>query len=236
MIGRSPYRALEKALGYRFRRRGHLETALTHRSFRFENGDQPADNQRLEFLGDAALGLVAASHFFAAHPDAEEGLLTRIRSRLTNSQALAQIAGALDLGAHLRLGRGEQQCGGHQRGSTLGDALEAVLGAAYLDGGLKAVEKIFRQLFLPAMERLAQDLRHDNPKGTLQEYAQRTWRLSPRYVLLREEGPAHARVFTVEVCLPGEVRGEGRGSSKQLAEMAAAAEALSRLPAVSYRP
>ena len=222
---RNPYRQLEKNIGYRLRRTRHLETALTHRSYRYESPEIDGDNQRLEFLGDAALGLTAAAHLFAKFPDCEEGDLTRMRSRITNTKKLAHVAEAVGLGAFIRLGRGEQQSGGHLRASTLGDALEAVIGAAYVDGGMKAVTRIFDKLFVPALE--AMDVEHwrDNPKGSLQEFAQRRWKLSPRYHILREEGPAHSRHFVVEVLINGKTLGTGEGSSKREAEMAAALEA-----------
>lgn len=228
---RNPYRELEKKLGYRFRRRRHLEAALTHRSYRYEAPDITVDNQRLEFLGDAALGLVAGAQLFERFPDCEEGDLTRMRSRLTNTKTLARIASSIQLGEHLLLGRGEQQSGGHKRTSNLGDALEAVLGAAYLDGGVKAVSRIFDKLFGGEIEATGADRWQDNPKGALQEVSQRTWRTSPRYHLVKEEGPAHARHFTVEVVISGNVLATGHGTSKRDAETDAATQALHRIQA-----
>ena len=226
---RNPYLALEKALGYRFKKKHHLEMALTHRSFRFENPETAFDNQRLEFLGDAALGLVSAASLYLAHPEAEEGELTRLRSRLTNSRILAAVAAVIGLGDFLRLGRGELQTGGKDRTSTLCDALEAVLGGAYLDGGLKAVQKIFDQLIQPEMDRFMREVGHDNPKGALQEYAQQQLKLSPRYVLVHEEGPAHERRFTVEVLVNERRLGIGHGPSKREAEFQAAEAALKEI-------
>jgi ribonuclease-3 len=226
---KNPYRSLEKALGYRFRRKHYLEAALTHRSFRFERTGVEMDNQRLEFLGDAALGLIAAAHFYHRHPDLQEGDLTRWRSRITSRDALARIAGRIELGAHLRLGFGELKSGGHQRPSNLSDALEAVLGAAFLDGHMKAVEKIFNTLFVPDAESLLEEPAMDNPKGALQELAQRSLKISPRYRTISEEGPAHSRQFKVEVLIDGQVAGRGEGQSKQQAEIRAAREALERI-------
>jgi ribonuclease III len=226
---KNPYKALERTLGYRFRRRHRLETALTHRSFRFEAEEPTADNQRLEFLGDAALGLVTASHLYELFPDLQEGDLTRIRSRLTNSKTLARLAVRLDLGSFLRLGRGEVQSGGHRRSSTLGDALESVIGAAFVDGGLRAVEKIFKKLFLAELQIRSRDHWQDNPKGGLQELAQHRWRAGPRYRTVREEGPPHSKVFTVEVSVNGQVLGTGVGASKRDAETEAARQALEQI-------
>jgi ribonuclease III len=222
---KNPYRSLEKALGYRFRRRRHLETALTHGSFVHEAGQEGGDNQRLEFLGDAALGLVAAHQLYEANPDLQEGDLTRLRSRLASTRALGVVAAHLGLGPLLRLGKGEDMSGGQHRLSNLCDALEAVIGAAYLDGGLKAVQKIFRKLFLPLLDTAEQDVA-DNPKGLLQEWSQRNGLGIPRYVVVREEGPAHARVYTIEARVGDRVMGVGKGTNKRSAEQDAAFDAV----------
>lgn len=223
---KNPYKDLEKKLGYRFRKRRHLEIALTHRSFRYEKDHIEADNQRLEFLGDAALGLVAGAYLFGAFPDLQEGDLTRIRSRLTNAKSLANIALSIDLGSHIRLGRGEQQSGGHERTSNLGDALEAVIGAAFLDGGMRAVERMFKKLFVSEIDPEAYDRWQDNPKGALQELAQQQFKTSPRYRTVGEKGPAHSRVFTVEVLIEDKPIARGSGTNKREAESQAAMEAL----------
>ena len=227
---RSPYRELEKALGYRFRRRALLEMALTHPSFRHETRGADADNQRLEFLGDAVLGLVVANHLFATHDTADEGALTELRSSLTNTRALARLAQGIELGRHLRLGHGEQQSGGAHRTTTLADALEAVLGAAFCDGGLKAVQKIFRHLFQPLFEKPVQAWT-ENPKGALQELFQKTWKSNPVYRVTREAGPAHDRLYTMDVLRGHEVIGTGTGANKRTAEIEAARCALERLRA-----
>jgi ribonuclease-3 len=223
---RNPYRPLEKKLGYRFSRRRHLETALTHRSFRFESTDIESDNQRLEFLGDAALGLLAGAYLFEKFPDFQEGDMTRVRSQLTNTKTLARIAASIDLGLFLRLGRGEQQSGGQHRSSNLSDCLEAVIGGAFVDGGLKAVKKIFHKLFAPEVESAVHDIWGENPKGALQEISQRRWKASPRYRTIKEEGPAHERMFTVEALVNGQVVGTGQGLNKREAEMEAARQAM----------
>jgi len=225
---RSPYRELERALGYRFRHRDLLELALTHPSYRHEAQGADADNQRLEFLGDAVLGLIVADHLYAAHAGADEGALTKLRSSLTNTRALARLAQGLDLGRHLRLGHGEVQSGGAHRGSTLADALEAILGAAFRDGGLRAVQKIFRHLFPPLLAAPAQAWT-ENPKGALQELFQEAWKANPEYCVTQESGPAHARTYTVEVRRGDKVLGVGAGASKRTAEMEAARRALDAL-------
>ena len=178
MISRSPYRPLEKILGYRFRDRSLLEAALTHPSWRHEKGESAraeADNQRLEFLGDAALGLVAAHSLFTTHPDAAEGDLTRLRAQLVSTKNLAQVARQLGLGPWLRLGKGEENNGGRDRDSNLADVVEALLGAAFLDGGLKAASPLFAHWFLSdAPPQLGEGSDHENAKGALQEKLQQS--------------------------------------------------------------
>jgi ribonuclease-3 len=222
---RSPYRQLNKALGYRIKR-SRLEQALTHPSFSHEQNGGTPDNQRLEFLGDAALGLAAAEALYERHPDAPEGDLTRLRSLVTSTKGLARIASRIQLGVYLRLGRGELNSGGRERPSILADALEAVLGAAYLDGGMRAVRRIFRHLFLADLPTSGGHGWTENPKGRLQEWAQGQGAGNPRYVVVHEEGPPHQRQYTVEARLQDKVIGVGRGSNKRDAETAAAAKAL----------
>jgi len=231
LFEKNPYRLLERELGYRFRSKARLEAAFLHRSFRFENGeDTGLDNQRLEFLGDAVLGLVAAAYLFRRFPGQDEGDLTAARSRLTSGAALARLAKRIDLGAWLKLGKGEERTGGRARASNLADALEAVLGAAFEDGGLKAVEAIFHRLFVPPLASDAVAEGDENPKGRLQQLCQQRWKLSPVYTVQAEEGPLHAREFRVAVTAGKRVLGRGHGRSKRAAETAAAREALARPP------
>jgi ribonuclease-3 len=203
-----------------------METALTHRSFRFESTDIESDNQRLEFLGDAALGLLTGAYLYEKFPDFQEGELTRVRSQLTNTKTLARIAASINLGAFMRLGRGEQLSGGQRRCSNLSDCLEAVIGGAFVDGGLKAVKKIFQKLFAPEVESAVHDIWGENPKGALQEVAQRRWKTGPRYRTIKEEGPAHHKIFTVEATINGQIIGTGHGLNKRAAEMEAARLAM----------
>ena len=181
------YRVLEKRIGYRFRSRELLLAALTHRSYRFENDPDGCDNQRLEFLGDAAIGFVAAAYLYKRHPDREEGPLTTFRSRVASGKALAEVASEIGLGDFLRMGRGEENSGGRKRPSTLADALEAVIGAAYLDGKLRAVRRIFRALFIRRLREMETDQWASNPKGRLQELGQRMWKTGPRYRLVDQQ-------------------------------------------------
>jgi len=227
-LGRTnPYRRLEKRIGYRFKKRALLEMALTHRSFRFESEGVDVDNQRLEFLGDAVLGFLAADDLYRRYRD--EGHLTTMRSQATSGKALAQIASELELGAFLHIGRGEEQSGGRDRESNLADALESLLGAAFVDGGLRAASKVFAAVFEPVLDAQQGDPWAGNPKGKLQEICQGRWKSSPQYRLVKETGPSHDRVFTSEVRLGKHVHGHGRGASKQDSEKAAAADALRHL-------
>lgn len=227
---RNPYRALEKSLGYSFRKKSLLAKALLHRSLRFERRGKGEDNQRLEFLGDAALALVAGDYLFRNFPDLQEGEMTMLRSRLSSGKALAQIGQSIQLGDWLQLGKGERQSGGHRRPSNIADALEAVIGAAYLDGGVKAVARIFAKIFLFLLDGVeSADALKDNPKGYLQEIIQRRWKKNPHYRLARVSGPAHARIFFVEAEVNGVVAGSGQGVSKRDAEQTAAQDALNRM-------
>ncbi|MDI6775016.1 MAG: ribonuclease III [Verrucomicrobiota bacterium] len=216
-------------IGYRFRKRAYLEMALMHRSFRFENETIGMDNQRLEFLGDAVLGFVAAEHLFARFREMEEGGLTALRSRMTSGKMLARLAREIRLGEHIKIGKGEEKTGGRARSSNLEDALESIIGAAYLDGGMKAARKIFDRLFVPHTAGLNEDVWAGNPKGELQEYAQRVWRRSPQYRIATREGPPHAVVFTAEVTVTERLRGLGKGRNKQEAEVEAAKHLLDHM-------
>ena len=221
---------LETRLGHAFARPERLAAALTHRSHSAETG-QPelAESQRMEFLGDAVLGAVAAEWLVAHRSDWREGTLTKVRSRLTNAAALARVARRLALGDFLRLGRGEERSGGREKGALLADALEAVLGALWLDAGPDPVRAVFAHWFSDEIAAALAAGGDDNPKGELQERMQREQKDGPRYEIVAESGPPHERHFKVAVHL-GEARiGDGEGASKREAEMQAARNALEGL-------
>ncbi len=224
---------LERALGYTFRDKGLLELALTAPSCRGERqGDALADNQRLEFLGDAVVGLLAAGLVYARYTDETEGGLSVRRSHLTSGRALARVARRIGLGAFLRLGRADEQGGGRDKDKPLVDALEALFGAAWCDGGLPAAERIFATLLgeLDAADEAGDTQWQDNPKGRLQELAQRhAWPDSPRYETVGVEGPAHAPHYTVRACVAGGAEAYGAGTTKRAAEAEAASRLLERL-------
>ena len=224
---------LEKRLGYKFRRQELLRQALMHRSYRFENDGVEKDNQRLEFLGDAVLGLMMADYLFKTYRDMDEGKMTSLRSQITSRKGLARIAGELGLGKFILLGKGEEGSGGRKRASSLEDALESVIGATYLDGGMKAVKRLFKTVFVPEVESLSGDVWEHNPKGKLQEYAQQKWKSGPVYHLVRRDGPAHASRCTTKVVLPDGSEGFGEGQSKQASERQAAIQVLGLLDGFS---
>ncbi|MDP6849020.1 MAG: ribonuclease III [Kiritimatiellia bacterium] len=226
---RNPYGELEKRLGYKFKDRSLLEMALTHRSFRYERTDVAVDNQRLEFLGDAVLDLVLAEYLYSKFSEEDEGFLTSFRSRIASGRSLAKYGRDLGLGEFIKIGRGEEVSGGRQRPSNMADALESIIGAVYLDRGLKGVQRLFNTVFAPACRDIAGDAWSDNPKGRLQEYTQRNWKSSPEYRLTSSDGPPHARVFTVEAMLPDGASSSASESSKQKAEAAAAKKLLAVL-------
>ncbi|NCC51636.1 MAG: ribonuclease III [Spartobacteria bacterium] len=223
------YQELETFIGYAFKNPDHLACALTHRSYRYEYNEIETDNQRLEFLGDAVLGLLAADYLYTNFPDMQEGQLTRIRSSLANGRTLAKLGERWKLGDFLLLGKGELQSGGNSRPSNLTDCLEAVLGAIYLDGGMEKVREIFMRHFVPELDSILKASWTVNPKGALQELAQGRWKVGPKYRIVREVGPPHAKLFTSEVSIDGVVQGTGTGHSKQISEIFAAQEAMEKL-------
>jgi ribonuclease-3 len=220
---------LEALLGHRFGRRELLETALTHPSFSSEQADA-RHYQRLEFLGDAVLGLVLAETLFLELPDEREGVLTRYRAMLASGGQLSDLASDLGLGRFLRMGEAEASMGGRGRASILEDAFEALIGALYLDGGMAVARAFILSAYGDIRARVGRVVAGHNPKGKLQELLQPVHGNDAiRYLLVEEAGPDHCKAFTVEVSINGEVLGHGSGASKKAAEEAAAREALERL-------
>ena len=219
--------ALEARAGFTFHNIELLREALTHPSYANEHPDDPTPtNERLEFLGDATLGLIVAEHLYARFPEVQEGRLTEWRSQLVCGPTLSRVADdALELGPWLRLGRGEEHTGGREREGNLERAYEAIVGAVYLDAGLEAARGFVARTLADDIEALTRDPDILNPKGALQQIAQDRFG-RPEYVLLAADGPEHERQFNVEVRIAGVPLGRGGGSSKQEAEKAAAREAL----------
>jgi len=219
-----PLDALEAALGHRFRDRRLLEEALTHASSQPLTGGRAAHCERLEFLGDAVLGLVVSELLMEANPDQPEGWLTRSRAAAVNRDALASRARALGLSRWIRLGRGERRQGGAEKPSILADIFEAVLGAIYLDGGLVPVRALLERSLPLAAAELGSAA--PDAKTRLQELLQGRGLGTPQYHTTETRGPAHALEFSVEVRLGERVLGLGTGTSKRAAEQAAARRAL----------
>ena len=218
---------LERRLSYVFGRPELLSEALSHRSYVFERTSESlADNERLEFLGDAVLELAITALLHRLHPQASEGRLTRLRAHLVNEQTLSILARETGLGRFLKLGRGEAASGGADKPSLLSDALEAVLGAVFLDGGFDAACRVVRRLWGPLLEEDGPGAAHKDHKTRLQELLQEQEGLTPTYALTGSEGPDHERTFQVEVRVRDRVMGAGEGRSKKEAEQEAARVAL----------
>jgi ribonuclease-3 len=211
----------------RFRDAGLHRSSLSHRSYAFEQGSSD-NNERLEFLGDAVLGLVVTDLAFNRFPDMPEGELAKLRAATVNMLTLADIARELGLGEELLLGKGEELSGGRDKTSILADAMEAVLGAVYLDRGLGAARDLIERLFWPRMAAYARGEGERDYKTSLQELAAQEVGSVPQY-RVREQGPDHAKEFTATVLVAGSEYGTGEGRSKKEAEQQAAREAYARL-------
>jgi ribonuclease-3 len=219
---------LEERLRYRFRQPRLLEAALTHTSWANEQGVGD-DYERLEFLGDAILGAVAASWLYDRRPDLDEGELSKLKSYVVSESVLAEHAEHLGLGEYLRLGVGESRSGGREKRSLLADAMEAILGAVYQDGGLEAARGVALQLLESALGERVEISELRDPKTALQEAAQARGGSLPEYRHVAEEGPDHKKRFHVECWVDGLFLGEGDGSTKKQAEQRAARVALAAL-------
>ena len=230
IFGRRPATSLEKSLGHRFKRADLLELALTHRSWANEQGI-PEHYERLEFLGDAVLGMVTAEWLYQSHPELPEGELSKRKAQLVSRPSLAHHAEKIGLGPALRIGVGEDRSGGRTKASLLADSMEAVFGAVYLDGGIEAARDVILPMLEETGEEPAQLLAAD-AKTQLQEVTQALGLDLPEYRLTGAAGPDHSKVFTVECWVGGELAGHGEGPSKKMAEQKAAAEALAQIPSL----
>lgn len=220
-------KALQKRIHYRFRSLDLLDHGLKHRSFAHENLEAGSeDNERLEFLGDAVLDLVVSHLIMERHPDYSEGDLSRLRAAVVNELRLARIAKELDLGEYLLLGKGEEASKGREKNSILAASLEAVLAAVYLDGGFKKSFKVISELFSPYLEIAEKEGFYHDFKTKLQEVSQEALKSTPRYLLTKEFGPDHDKVFGVKVVIKEKVAGVGAGKSKKEAEQRAAQRTL----------
>ncbi|MFH1278880.1 MAG: ribonuclease III [Candidatus Eisenbacteria bacterium] len=224
---RQTLRQLEQKLGVRFKDLGLLNQALVHRSFL--NGkvaNRITSNERMEFLGDSVLGLVVNEFLYKRHPEENEGNLTKIKSLVVSRQILAQKAEETGLGRFLLLSSSESEAGGRQRTSIIADALEAVIGAIYLDQGLPASRRFISEIILEGMDEITENEDHVNYKSLLQEKVQSERKMHPVYRIRKEKGPDHEKTFQVDVSVGGRVVGHGEGRTKKEAEQAAARAAV----------
>ncbi len=221
---------LEVKLGHTFEDPSLLANALVHRShIHVSQAARIESNERLEFLGDAVLGVVVNAYLYERFPEASEGDLTKMKSLLVCGSRLSEVAAQLDLGSHVQMSRAEAATGGRHRSSILADTTEALIGAIYLDGGLEAAEAMINRCLLVQCDQVLARRGLDNYKSRLQEMVQARYKSPPRYRVLSAEGPDHARVFTVCVTFNGTALGQGEGPNKKTAEQVAAHSALERL-------
>jgi ribonuclease III len=230
-------KTLQKKFHYRFRKLELLDQGLRHKSFAHEDHDSEyLDNERMEFLGDAVLDLVVGHLLMERHPDYTEGDLSKMRASAVNTNRLSQMARDLSLGEYLLLGKGEEMTQGREKNSILAGSLEAVMAAVYLDGGFKKAFKVLSTLFSPYLEAEEKETVQLDFKTKLQEVSQEAFRATPRYLLAKEFGPAHDKVFGVKVVIGKKVAGFASGKSKKEAEQQAARKTLEKLQDRSKRP
>jgi len=227
--GSSQLSPLFRTISYRFRNMVLIRQALTHRSFFSGETEGGETNERLEFLGDAVLGLVVTDELYHRFPHKNEGELTKIKAYLVSREMLAKGAKEIDLGKYILLGHGEEISGGRHRKSILSNAYEALLGAIYLDGGLQKIRSFICKHILKDVDNLISGRFDHNYKSQLLEYIQGKGGESPEYIVVEEKGPDHEKEFTVEVRVNGKVLGKGKGYNKKSAEQQAAHEAMKNL-------
>ena len=220
---------LEDSLGYRFRDKNIFLEALTHKSFFHENPDKAdAYNERLEFLGDSVLGFVIVEYLFLSDYKLTESVMAKTKSYLVKESVLSEIANEISLGKYLRLGKGEEVTGGRTKRSLLADAVEALLGAVYIDGGYEKARSLIVRLFKEKIDTIMRSGEFHDFKTELQEKTQLLFSTIPEYKIIRQEGAEHKKLFTIEVYIEGERYGDGTGKSKKEAETLAAKEALQK--------
>lgn len=221
---------LENSLGYCFKDKKIFLEALTHKSFFHENPDKAvAYNERLEFLGDSVLGFAIVEYLFLSDYKLTESVMAKTKSYLVKESVLSEIANAIFLGKYLRLGKGEEVTGGRTKRSLLADAVEALLGAVYIDGGYEKARSLIIRLFKEKIDTIIRSGEFHDFKTELQEKTQLLFSAIPEYKIIRQEGAEHKKLFTIEVYIEGERYGDGIGKSKKEAETLAAKEALQKL-------
>ena len=212
----------EKLSGIRFRRSELLNLAFCHRSYANEQSNAIGNNEKLEFLGDSILGLVIAEYLYTSLPDKNEGDLAKIKSFVVSEHSLSDVAKKLSIDTFLLLGKGEDYSGGREKKTLLADAFEAVLGAIYLEAGLKGAKRFIMRFLQPEIKKVLEDKHHKDYKTLLQEHVQKIYKAYPKYQLIKKTGPDHAKIFWMEVVVQGETYGPGEGKNKKEAEQKAA--------------
>ncbi len=230
-ISGSTHSELEKTLGYRFQNPSHLTMALSHRSYvnSVRSQPRPESFERLEFLGDSVLNFIVTDYLYREYPENEEGRMSKMKSLVVSSRVLSLCAEQWNLGEHILLSRSEEKSGGRTRPSILADAYEAVVGAAYLDGGIPAATRLVYNSLMRILDEVLVDEDLVNYKSKLLEYTQACGMGAPSYEVLEESGPEHRKIFSIGVFAQGREWGKGEGNSKKSAEQAAARLALSHL-------
>jgi ribonuclease-3 len=225
----SDWDSLYRTVAYSFKDETVLMNAMTHRSYLHDDMERWASNERLEFLGDAVLGMLVTETLFKKYPQGSEGELTKAKSFIVSRSMLAKRAQEINLGRFLYMGNGEDRSGGRQRKSILSDAFEALIGAIYIDGGLEAARRFVKKFVLQNVNQYFQSEYHQNFKSWLLEYAQARGDAVPKYKVLKETGPDHQKVFTIIVTINGKTMGKGKGFTKKSAEQNAAKHAIEKL-------
>ena len=219
----------QKQAKIRFKSLELLNLAFSHRSFANEQGGAVDDNEKLEFFGDSVLGLVVSEYLLEVMPDRTEGDMAKVKSFVVSEDSLEGIARALRLDNFILIGRGEEYSGGRSKKTLLADALEAIIGAYYLDSGFKAAHEFVKRLLVPEIHLVLEDRHQKDYKTLLQEYAQKRYRSYPRYRVVQRKGPDHNRIFAIEVIVDNRTFGPGEGKNKKDAEQAAAGIAYEAL-------
>lgn len=222
------YESLSKKIGVSFKNIKAVDQAFIHRSSLNESKKSQQSNERMEFLGDSVLSFLVSSYLYGKYPDFSEGELTNLRSSVVKTKTLADLSKTLDLGTYLYLSRGEEEGGGRNNPSLLADTFEALLGAIYIDQGILPVKKILESYLFGLLPKILEKKTYIDAKSEFQELVQEEGRISPLYKVLGEEGPDHAKEFTVGVYAASTLWGKGKGKSKQEAEMEAATVALEK--------
>jgi len=223
---------LQDTLGYHYQNPQLLQTALTHRSYLNEDRSVPQSNERSEFLGDAILELVTSEFLYLKYPQSPEGELTSLRAKIVQTRTLATLAQEIGIGDYLRMSKGEKASGGMTNASLLADTIEAIIGSMYLDGGLHVVKDFIHKFLLDKYENIIKIAEVEDWKSRLQELVQEKGDIAPTYQVIKEEGPDHDRIFTIQVNYFQQPQETGTGKSKQNAQQAAARKALEKLTAL----